>query len=268
MPALRLLSVAVRARARRDALMLCALVVIVSLAPISDATAETAANPATGLARISGGLKAGIGLSQHQGIDDPRLPYTVDSDWRRGVAASIFLVFPVTERFGLQQEVLYTRKGSRQAIGVDILEIPTTLDVVYELDYLEIPLLLRFVWLRGRSFDVYSLGGFAFAVKVQDRYRLRGLVVGEEDEDPIPLRADAAMHEVDLFDFSFVYGLGFEMPALGRRLLLEYRFELGLDRLAMPTYAYVPTWDGELLIENEPVPLRNQAHTVMLGIRF
>ncbi len=268
MPALRLRAAAVRARTRRGAVALCALVALGSLAPVPAAAAQSAANPATGLASISGGLKAGIGLSQHQGIDDPRLPYTVASDWRRGVVAAVFLHFPVTERFGLQQEVLYARKGSRQAIGVDILEIPTTLDVVYDLDYLEIPLLLRFVWLRGRGFDVYSLGGFAFALKVKDRYRLRGLLVGEEDEDPIPLRADAPMDEVDIFDFSFVYGMGLEVPALGRRLLLEYRFALGLDRLAMPTYAYVPTWDGELLIENEPVPLRNQAHAVMLGIRF
>lgn len=224
-------------------------------------------NPPTGLARMTGGFKVGLSLSQHQGVEDPRLPYTVDSEYRQGMAVGAFLQLPVTERFGLQQEVLYVQKGSRQAIGVEILEIPTTLDVVYDLDYLEIPLLLRYVWLRGRRLDAYSLGGFAFALKVKDHYRLRGLVVGEEDQ--VPVRADAAMDEVDIFDFAFVYGMGLEMPVWGQRFFLEYRFSLSLDRLPLPTYAYVPFGaDEEILIENEPVPLRNQAHGILLGIRF
>jgi len=230
-------------------------------------TADLPPSPAIGLARITGGLKAGASFSQHQGIEDPRLPYTVDSEWRQGFVAGAFLYFPITDRFGLQQEILYVQKGSRQAIGVDILEIPTTLDVVYDLDYLEVPLLLRFVWWRNQRFDVCSLGGFAFALKLQDHYRLRGLVVGDEDE--VPVRADADMDEVDIFDFAFVYGAGLEFPVAGRRLFVEYRFALSVERLGLPTYAYVPFGeDEEILIENDPVPLRNQAHGILLGIRF
>lgn len=240
---------------------------VLILAATASMAAGRAVNPPTGLARITGGVKAGLSLTQHQGVEDPRLPYSVDSGWRRGVAAAAFLHFPVTDRFGLQQEVVYVQKGSRQTIGVDILEIPADLDVVYELDYLEIPLLTRFVWLRSPRYDLYSLGGFAFALKLDSRYRLDGVVADEEQS--IPLRADAAMDEVDIFDFAFVYGTGLEVSAWGRRLLLEYRFTLSLDRLPLPTYAYVPFGpDDEVRIENDPVPLRNQAHAILLGIRF
>ncbi len=228
---------------------------------------HTASGPATGLARIDGGVRLGLSLAQHQGIDDPRLPYEVDSRGRRGWVGGGFLHFPVTDRFGLVTEVLYVQKGSRQAIGVTILEVPTTLAVEYDLDYLEIPSLLRYVWWRSGKLGVASLSGFAFALKLKDRYRLAGRLVGAEDE--IPLRADAAMDEVDLFDFALVYGTELEFSAVGHRWLLTYRFALSLEKLALPTYAYVPFGEGEQLrIDNDPVPLRNQAHGILLGIRF
>jgi hypothetical protein len=249
-------------------LSLCA--ILGATCPVGQAAATQLpqpASPAAGLARVSGGFKIGLGLAQHQGVEDPRLPYTVDSSWRQGFTAAVFLHFPVTDRFGLQQEVVYVRKGSRQAIGVDILEIPATLDVRYDLTYLEIPLLMRFVWLLGPRLDLYTLGGFSFALKIDDRYRLDGVV--SDGEQTIPVSADAPMDEVDIFDFAFVYGLGLEMSALGRRVLLEYRFSLSLEALSLPTYAYVPFGtDDRIRIDNDPVPLRNQAHAVLLGIRF
>jgi hypothetical protein len=76
------------------------------------------------------------------------------------------------------------------------------------------------------------------------------------------------MSEVDMFDFHFTYGLGLEMPVGGGRLLLEYRFDLSLDQLPLPTYADVPFGDETTRVENEPVPLRNQCHLLMMGIRF
>ena len=63
--------------------------------------------------------------------------------------------------------------------------------------------------------------------------------------------------------------MGVEFPLAGGRLLVEYRFDLSLQQLPLPTYAYVPFGEeDEILVENEPVPLRNQAHVVMIGIRF
>ena len=87
----------------------------------------------------------------------------------------MFLILPVTERFGIQQEVLYVQKGSRQEIGAEIFDVPVTMDVTYDMDYLEIPVLLRYHWLIGRGVDLYSLAGFAFGLKVNDRYQLSGV---------------------------------------------------------------------------------------------
>jgi hypothetical protein len=219
-----------------------------------------------GFTQLSWGLKGGLALAQHQGTEPRDMEYTVSSTMRRGVTFGAFLYLPVTPRFGLQQEVLYIQKGSRQEIGVEIFEIPTVLDVTYDLDYIEIPLMLRYHWLIERAVDIYTLGGFSFGLKINDRYQLSGEV--DDGNEVVPIYADSDMSEVDMFDFTFTYGIGFEFFAGSNRLLVEYRFDLSIEALPLPTYAYVPFGDEEVLIDNEPVPLRNQCHLIMVGIRF
>ena len=219
-----------------------------------------------GFPPISVGLKGGYALAQHQGTMPRDSEYEVASSVRHGLAAGVTLTLPVTRRLLLQQEVLYVQKGSRQQVGVDIFDIPTVLDVSYDMDYLEIPLLLRYQWRIDRGLDIYSLAGFGFALKVHDRYRLSGEV--SDGVETIPLTADSDMSEVDLFDFLFTYGVGVELPAGGRRLLLEYRYDLSLQQLPLPTYADVPIGDETVRVDNDPVPLRNQCHMLLVGIRF
>jgi len=218
------------------------------------------------LSAFSAGLKLGPVFAQHTGTEERDSDYTVASDWRTGLSGGVFVYWPVTERFGLQQEVLFSQKGSRQEIGVEILELPTTLDVTYEMDYIEIPILMRFTWLDTRWADVYSLMGTALSLKINDRYVLEGVL--DDGEQVVPISAEADMSEVDMFDYSFVYGLGCELEAWQRTLVFEYRFTTGWNQLMMPTYAYVPFGDEEILIENDPVPLKNQTHSLMFGICF
>ncbi len=213
-------------------------------------------------------LRTGIAVSQHQGIKERNLEYRVQSRYRTGLAVGGTLHLPVTRRFGIQQEINYIQRGSRQRIGLTILEIPTDLDVTYDLDYLEIPSLFRFTWTDPEPPSLYSLFGFAFSLRVRDRYRLAGEV--DDGEQTIPLRAEADMSEVDLFDYSLVYGVGSEIARVaGRALSLEYRFTLGWNELKLPTYAYVPFGDDEILVDDAgPVPLHNQSHVIAVGWRF
>jgi hypothetical protein len=230
------------------------------------AIASSASGGGTGPAELSVGFRGGLNLAQHTGVEERDSQYTVDSGWRAAATAGFFVYWPITARLGLQQEIVYTQKGSTQRITVDILDIPTTLDVTYEVDYIEIPTLIRFNSFLWDDASLYSLFGTAMSLKTGGRYVLSGTLT--DGEQAIPLSADADLREVDMFDFSLIYGTGYELDVGGKRLLLEYRFTMSWNSLAMPTYAYVPFEDGELLIENEPVPLKNQTHCVTLGIRF
>jgi hypothetical protein len=211
-------------------------------------------------------VRTGLSISEHYGTKERDPEYDVKSRRRPSAVAGISIHLPVTERFGLQQEVCYVRKGSRQKIGVKILEIPTVIDVTYDLDYIEIPALLRYEWKTSKRPTLYGLSGWALSLRVHDHYGLRGEV--SDGTETIPLRAEADMREVSGFDYGFVYGFGSEFGLAGRNLALEYRFTIGWNELGLPTYAYVPFGDEELLIENPAVPLRNQSHWITLGYRF
>jgi len=243
-------------RAILRAAALCVLLVYPSWASASGAA----------LSDFSLGVRGGFDLAQHTGVEVRGSEYTVESAMRPGVTAGLFVYWPITERFGLQQEVVYTQKGSSQEITVDILEIPTTLDVTYEIDYIELPTLLRFDAIKWDDASLYSLFGAGMSLKTRGRYVLTGTLT--DGEQFIPLSADADLREVDIFDFLFVYGGGYERDFGGKRLMVEYRFTMSWHDLSMPTYAYVPFEDDELLIENDPVPLKNQTYCITLGVRF
>lgn len=238
--------------------------------PPARAEVENSAEPgeirSRSFAEFSFGFKTGMSLAQHAGTEERGSEYTVTSHWRTGFAVGAFLYFPVTSRFGIQQELMYIQKGSRQDIGVEILDIPTVLDVAYDMDYIEIPVLMKLAWVKREKSTLYSIAGTALSLKVRDRYVLTGEI--DDGSQVVPLRADADMSEVDMFDYSFVYGIGFEFTLWKRRMMLEHRFTIGWNTLAMPTYAYVPFGDERILIENDPVTLKNQNHLIMVGIAF
>ncbi len=240
-------------------MILLLVLLLVSGADASDGSGGT-------LADLSVGFRGGINFAQHTGIEERDSDYDVSSSWRVGLTVGAFIYWPITDRLGLQQEVVYTQKGSSQQIVVDILDLPTTLDVTYEVDYIEIPVLLRFTSFKRSDSSVYSLFGTAMSLKTRGHYELKGEL--SDGEQVIPLSADADLREVDMFDFSFIYGTGYERDIGGTHLLAEYRFTMSWNTLHMPTYAYVPFEDEELLIENPPVALKNQTHSIMLGIRF
>lgn len=215
---------------------------------------------------FSYGFKGGLSFAQHTGIEERNSEYTVKSHWRTGFAAGVFLYVPVTARFGVQQELVYAQKGSRQEIGVKILDIPTVLDVTYDMDYIEIPVFMKFALLQRERIAVHSVAGTALSIMVRDHYSLAGEI--DDGSQTVPLGADADMSEVDMFDYSFVYGFDAETTVSNLRAFLEYRFVIGWNTLLLPTYAYVPFGDESLLIDNDPVPLKNQAHYIVVGISF
>ncbi|MGD8413007.1 MAG: porin family protein, partial [Candidatus Latescibacterota bacterium] len=126
------------------------------LANAADSTSNQNLDAQRAFTEIEFGIKAGFSLSQHSGVEERGAEYDVSSDWREGAGAGAFLYLPITRRFGLQQELLYVQKGSRQDITVDILDIPTVLHVTYDMDYIEIPVLFKFAWLKWRNSSIYS----------------------------------------------------------------------------------------------------------------
>lgn len=203
------------------------------------------------------GLKAGYNLSQHYGTKAGAENYEVDTHFRHAAGGGVFMYSPITEAFGIQQELLYVMKGSREDIA--IRDQPIRVRVDYDMDYVEIPVLFKFQEHKFRKFTLYGFSGFALSILVKAHYSLVGTIeFNKGDEVTImPISASNSMPDTDIFDYSFLYGGGIDFRIRDLDLFFEHRFTIGWNQLLLPTFE-----------NQDPVPLRNQSYLFMLGLRL
>lgn len=219
-------------------------------------------------APASWGVKSGFNLSQHYGTKGDEGDYEVHTGLRPGFIGGVFLEYEANDVLSLGLEALYSMKGSREKIRISKIEIdgvmenlahPAQMKVDYDLDYVELPVLLKLKTFKREKLELCLITGTAMGLKVNSHHQLRGKVYFPRDGDEyeiIEIRESSKLRDVNIFDFSFVYGGSLDFKTR-IPLSLEYRFTLGWDYLYLPTY--------ELF---EPVELRNQTWSVLLSSRF
>lgn len=89
-------------------------------------------------------------MATQYGITPPDIPYTVDPYYRHGLVGGILVYIHITESFGIQQEFLYVMKGSREDITMN--DLPVNTHTEYDLNYLEIPIVFRYTFVRLGNF--------------------------------------------------------------------------------------------------------------------
>lgn len=199
------------------------------------------------------GVRVGYSMATQYGITIPNIPYTVDVFYRHGLAGGLLIYYPITDVFGIQQEFLYTMKGSIEDIALK--DRPINTHTEYDLNYFEIPIVLRYFFLQLGKAKFYGTSGFALSILLNGEYRLSG--VAEINGVPISFKDTNKISGLDTFDYGFLYGAGFDFPLWGRQCFFEYRFTIGWNTLMMPTA------EGEA-----PAPLRNQDYLFTLGLYF
>ncbi|MDD2683045.1 MAG: outer membrane beta-barrel protein [Candidatus Cloacimonetes bacterium] len=219
-------------------------------------------------ATASWGTKIGMNLAQHYGTKGDEGDYEVKTRLRPGFIGGMFVEFAASENLSLGFEALYTQKGSKEKISISRMELdgvieelsqPATMDVKYYLDYLEIPVLFKLKTMSFPKCDLVAIAGTAMAVKVKGYHELDGTVYLPDQEGgsmTLPIWEESSLSDINMFDFSFVYGGALNFQAK-YPVSLEYRFTLGWDYLYLPTYKFF-----------EPVALRNQTWSVLLCTTF
>jgi hypothetical protein len=199
------------------------------------------------------GIKAGYNIGTQYGILPPNIPYEVDSDALLGVTGGILLFFPVTEAFGVQQEFIFSAKGSSQHITTIQPPIKTSTD--YKINYFELPLLFRYNFVNIGDFGIYGSSGFALSLLLNGEYKVDGVI--DVGGTPVPFGETSDTDGLDKFDYSFIYGLGVKFNLFKQNCFFDYRQTIGWNTLMMPTS------EG-----GEPAPLRNQTYSFALGMYF
>lgn len=162
------------------------------------------------------GLKGGIALS-HVNAD------LFDTDNRTGFVGGGYLAFDLTPGVAFQPELLYVRKGAKlfstdvTVGGITFGSVGSTLDV----DYLELPLLLRFTMPTAGPVELRLLGGPVVAMKVDEKISTTGLIGVSLDSD-----------QAKSSDFGVAVGGAVAASTGSMRFVGEGRYTFGLSNIS------------------------------------
>jgi len=200
------------------------------------------------------GMKAGYSLATQYGITPADNTFMVDTHNRNGFAGGVFAYFPITESVGIQQELLYAMKGSRQNVTITT---PFNINTVSECDlnYFEMPIIMKYKFVKIKNFGIYGSAGIALSLLMNGEYRITSTInVGGP---PTIVKESGTTKGLDTFDYAFVYGAGTDFKLLNKDFFIEYRMTVGWNTLALPNASGA-----------DPVPLRNQDYIFAVGMYF
>lgn len=163
-------------------------------------------------AGVAFGVKGGVSVSQVQAD-------LFDTQNRTGFVGGVYAAFDLTPVVGIQPELLLVRKGAELFStdvsfgGIDFGDVGSTLDV----DYLEIPVLLRFSLPTPGPLGVRLLAGPVASLKVAEKLSTTGLIDLSLDTD-----------QIKTADFGIAAGAAVALRSGNLRVVGEGRYTLGL----------------------------------------
>jgi hypothetical protein len=192
-----------------------------------------------GFSGIKIGVKGGFSLANL--TFKPELTDSPLSN-KAGAVGGISLNVGIASFFSLQPEVLYVQKGTKGSDTVEGVEITGK----YEVDYVEVPLLLNFSFAKeGSSFVPSILAGpyAGFNARAKMKMSSGGESYSEDFKD-----------YVKDIDFGLAFGVGLGMKVGSGKIVLDVRYDLGLTNI------------GEDMQEGQSV--KNKTWLFMLGYYF
>lgn len=198
--------------------------------------------------KVKFGFKAGINFSSHWSTEEKPDDSSVLIRSKLGLLAGALANVRLSNLFRLQPEVFYIQKGSNQDINVPGAPIGT-ISVVYDLQYLEIPVVLKIYPRKGkgRLQPTLSSGGY-FSFLLKGAYSYSNMFIGSFEYDIEDLRKT---------DMGFLGGAGIEFQDETLVFGIQYRYSMGFVDLDLPTGPNAPT-----------VALRNYSHMINLELFF
>ena len=192
-----------------------------------------------GFSDIKFGVKGGLSLSNLT-VKPEETAFPFDN--KTGVVGGISLNLGLSRMFSVQPEILYVQKGSKASETVEGVELTGK----YEIDYVEVPLLLNFSFAKpGSSFvpSVYAGPYAGFNARAKIKITGDGESYSQDFKD-----------EIKDTEFGLTFGIGLGKKIGHGKIVLDVRYDLGLTNIA------------EGMAEGESV--KNKTWLFMLGYCF
>ncbi|MDT0630329.1 porin family protein [Rubrivirga sp. S365] len=156
-------------------------------------------------AQTTYGVRAGLNVSDVVGFDDNDIAVGIDKTPSLGFVGGVFAEVPVSPRFSIRPEVLYSRKGVSFDPSDDFVDDIVDFDSGISLGYIEVPVLARVGVPLGQFLDAGLLVGPTFAFKVSESFDANGSV-GGVDFDLDDLITEDGEDAFETFDFGLAVG--------------------------------------------------------------
>lgn len=182
------------------------------------------------------GAKGGVNFSKLSGDDFE------DVDSRTSFNVGLVAEIPLSERISFQPEVFYSGQGFDIIQGEDRI-FNTSEDIEYQLDYIQVPLLLKAYLVKGLSVEA----GPQFGFKIHEEF----------DSEPNSDGGDVEINEDDSYvkDFDTSVALG-----------TSYKFDNGFFLSARYTLGLSSVFKEDTFLEN--VDGKNEVWQFGLGLMF
>jgi len=202
---------------------------------------------------IKFGFKGGINSATVIGDDTDGL------DGRNGIIGGLFANLKLAKGFSLQPELLYAQKGAKGPMTVEGIPVDATI----QMDYIEIPVLLKYN-LGGRgSLSPFLIGGVAFSTIKSSKTKASvvGLPLLTGESDNFNERSS---------DVGIVVGGGIDLSMGLIRISAELRFTAGtkamwkdvdIDNLPDDEWVYADD-------TGKALDMKNSVVSVMVGFMF
>lgn len=183
------------------------------------------------------GFKAGVNVASIVFDGDPSGGY---KDNRIGFLAGGFAVLPVGGALAVQIEALFSQKGAKFSVDEENLE------AALELDYLDVPIMLRIDGPVLGNNRLHFFGGPSLAFRLGARRKL-----SDESFEYTQGSIDDIEDDIEPFDYGIVAGVGLD---IGRRIVIDGRYTWGLSAINKDT--------------SDGVELKNRVFSILAGLRF
>lgn len=186
---------------------------------------------------VSFGAKAGLNIASLSGDD------VDDLDSRTGFHIGAVVEIPISEKFSVQPELMYSQQGAKSEEEFD----GVTAEGTIRLDYINIPVLAKFYVAEGFSLEAGPQ--FGFNAKAETEFEVSGGGIEAESE------TEDIKDDISGFDFGGALGAGYE---LNNGLFFQTRYVFG--------FSDVNDSDGG--DEDDGDAVRNGTFSVSVGFKF
>lgn len=174
------------------------------------------------------GVMAGVNLAKVSGDG------LTSADNRTGFLGGIFVTLHVTNSFAIQPEAIYSQKGFSDN------SVPSA-DVTAKLDYIDIPVLLRYDIPVVGPIRPFFVAGPAFGLQVKCAIEASG-EEASASVDCDGLQDTEVEFRKKTFDLSGMFGAGLDFHLGGHTLMLGARYEHGFSDVVEDAAVKNRTW--------------------------